>query len=193
MSENKSLCVLIATVGRPTLPRMLESLRQLNPNDHVVITTDDRHGPVASMVANANLHCWTHIRVNPTPLGKKHGVGNVARSFHQNNLPGNYILHADDDDRYVDGAFDLVREHIDPNVLPMFQYQFHDRIIWNQKIIWPCYVGGVNPVIPNQPPFPDWGEARGGDGLFIRSLVEQRPHWEVKWIPEVIYKCRDTP
>jgi len=187
----KSYDVFITTIGRNTLPRMLDSLiNQLNTIDYLTIASDANHGYVAQCVAERKFKCNVNHLINPVPLGF---FGHGSRNKYQNQLKGDYIMHADDDDRYVVGAFNKIREICTQHTLYFFRFCYTDKgdLSWWHKddtkirgnIGTPCG------VIPNIHNFPQWGNFYTGDGLFYENLVKIIPH---EYIDYVIYKTKNT-
>lgn len=111
--------ILIATVGRPCLKHMLDSLQhELNENDAITIVFDGKNGMTRAGFSNDWLqgHRST-IRIieEENALGYwGHGIRNKYQG--QLTPKTTYIMHADDDDVYVPAAFDSLRRScIDPN------------------------------------------------------------------------------
>lgn len=185
-----SLNVLLTTVGRETLnTRMLPSLvNQLNDNDYLTVVSDLNHDIVSHYISLFNFKCTViHIRNNKT-LGY---WGHPSRSKYQNNLLGDFILHADDDDRYVDNAFDIIRQIVtDRNKLYLFRVDNEGVITWtNLGVVKIGEIGTPCGVIPNNKNLPDWGCFYGGDGDFYKKLSNAIPY---QFVDYIIYKVNDT-
>lgn len=178
----KSINVLIATLGRETLKtRMLLSLvGQLHERDYLTIVSDDNHDIVAEYIDCFNFKCRvTHHRTEK-PLGYwGHGI----RTAYQNSLEGDYITNADDDDMYVDGAFDYIREVIKKdNKLYVFKVKDGETTLWNFPELAISNVGTSCGVIPNTGNLPDWGFFWGGDGQFHIDCSKIMPYEFVDYI-----------
>jgi hypothetical protein len=184
----KSLNVLLTTIGRDELrSRMLPSLvNQLNGNDYLTIVSDDNHQYVRDIINLFDFKCTiTHI-ANSEKLG---WWGHGSRNKHQNNLLGDYILNADDDDRYVDGCFDYIRSIVGENKLYLFKHQSDSGFAWGDKSVRIGNIGTSCGVIPNNRNLPNWEHFYGGDGAFYVNLANML---EVEFVDYVIYKVRDT-
>ena len=118
---NPTFHILICTTGRPSLKRMIDSLRdQLAVNDAITIIFD---GPDA-LKKSTYTDDWINEfkcpvkKIEQTPaLGF---WGHEARNKYQTQLhpKTTYIMNADDDDKYIEGVFDKLREKLtDPNKL----------------------------------------------------------------------------
>ena len=128
-----SINVLLTTIGREELrSKMLASLAlQLNENDYLTVISDANHDFVANSIKIFKFKCnVTHI-INDEPLGF---WGHGSRNKYQNTLPGDFIMNADDDDRYVPKAFDFIRQTItDKNKLYLFRVQTGGSFSWATK------------------------------------------------------------
>lgn len=185
-----SINVLLTTIGRNQLKDlMLPSLvNQLNENDYLTIVSDDNHDFVTMCINEFNFKCNVNHIKNESPLGF---WGHGSRTRHQNNLLGDFIMNADDDDRYVDGAFDFIRNAvIDKETIYLFKVEWYGNFSWRTKgVIEIGYIGTPCGVIPNTKDLPHWPNIYGGDGMFYQSLCENR---KVEFIDYVIYKVGDT-
>lgn len=173
MSNKKNdISVLIATTGRPTLIRLLDSLKyQLNENDTIYVVVDgNEYRERADVILKqfTGYKCNLEVRYEEETLGFwGHGV----RNKHQGSLKGDYILHADDDDSYTLCAMDFVRAGIAENPGKMLVFKichsdFRDYV-WSRKEVKPGNIGTPNGVIPNIPSkMGHWTLAHGGDGDF---------------------------
>jgi hypothetical protein len=189
-----------ATIGRPTLLRQLWSLLpQLDESDHLTILCDgnDAWGRVSKImkaVDVADLPLSTNIIVEPTPLG---AWGHGIRTKYQNDLPGDYLHHFDDDDVYMPNAVETLKATAKPNRLNIY------RVAWGNTVMWrPEPVNRQDPrrrlrvgntgtqafLAPNNGKLPPWPPVYGGDGMHIIELAKQ---WQVEWHTDVIYKIRD--
>lgn len=185
-----SINVLLTTIGREELgTRMLPSLvNQLNENDYLTIVSDINHEFVSDCISRFNFKCnVSHIK-NEIQLGF---WGHESRNQHQNNLLGDFITNADDDDRYVDGAFDVIRQNVqNKNKLYLFKVQDHDWISWKTYgVIKTKEIGTPCGIIPNNKNLPKWGLFYGGDGHFYETLSKEMDY---EFIDYIIYKVRGT-
>lgn len=184
----KSLNVILTTVGRPELRRMLDSLRpQLQKQDYLTVISDGGHDYVRALLAEGFPCTVIHI-ANIEPLGY---WGHASRNKYQNQLPGDYILNADDDDRYVENCFEKIREVCTEDKLYIFKHKHDRNYAWS--IAGRVELGNIGTscgVIPNTHDFPNWELVYGGDASFYISLSKQK---EPVWIDHLIYKVKNTP
>jgi hypothetical protein len=175
---------LIATAGRPSLRKLLDSLKdQLTERDAITIVFDGEGGKAKSGIQRDWLKGHqSQIQVHEqTPnLGFwGHGI----RSKYQGILSPKctYIMHADDDDFYHAGAFAKLRKLCkDPNILYIGKFErVYDHkpteyfpphgynTIEIGKIGTPC---GIIPW--NSAAKAKWGEYHGGDGQYYLDLKD---------------------
>ena len=165
-----SFHVLITTIGRPSLHRMLDSLLpQLTENDHVTIVFD---GVTPLPIAGHNIH----IHHGPQALGYwGHGIRNKYASLLEKT---DFVMHADDDDVYTPGTFETLRRIcVDPNLLYVTRMRIsHNQLIPDQPIVKENNIGTPNGVIPYEKNKQShWDLRRGGDGFFYERLAEITP------------------
>jgi len=183
-----SLHVLIATIGRPSLQIMLDSILPfLTEVDHLTIVFDG----VEPTQINTETKGMVHVHHEPVSLGYwGHGVRNKYAHILEKT---DFVMHADDDDEYKPGAFDAVRKLcIDTNTL--YVAKIH-RVIKNVYI--PAYpkientnIGTPCGIIPYEVNLRgDWGGKYGGDYMFYHSIEDLVP---VVFLDHVIYSynCR---
>jgi hypothetical protein len=174
--------ILIATVGRPCLKRMLDSLKdELTDKDAITIVFDgeiafdrstfdkewikDHRSTIHVMIQSPKLGCWGH------------GIRNQYQGCLKTKTT--YLMHADDDDVYVKGSFSFLRQRcISPHTLYigcMKHYQKDEVIppvghkrIEQDKIGTPC---GIIPF--EKASMSVWKERYGGDFDYYQDL---QPH-----------------
>ena len=177
---SKSFNVIIATAGRPTLQRMVDSIApQLNENDYLTIIWDCQ--PIALQIDSK---CKVITLHNPEPLGY---WGHGSRTRWQNELPGDYFMNADDDDIYVSNAMEIVRSHVTDHKLYFFQYSTQGMHVPREHVIQIGNIGTPTGVYPNIGDFPKWEFIYSGDGEFYTALSKRLPH---EFIDKVIYIVR---
>lgn len=191
MSEKPiSLHVLIATIGRPTLLNMLRSIN-LNACDHLTVVFDNVDQRVSDHVRDYIIgicKCEVHVHNEPYRLGSwGHGI----RNKYQDSLDGDFLLHADDDDEYTSGAFDVIRRicssetaNDEVNVFLLDNPSKSSRNIVKFTST-PC---GAIPMRYAKKGI--WGSGRGGDYSYYDQL---REHIRFIYHPDVIYKVRPSP
>ena len=188
-----SFNVVITTIGRPELYKMLISLEnQLNKEDYLTIIIDHKEVSdfVFGLVLKLHFKCTVSIIVNSEKLGFN---GHASISKYQNNLVGDFIIHADDDDTYTENAFDIIRKNVtDKETLYFFKMKdIHGNQYWNNQTIQNgIQIGNIskqNGVIPNIKILPDWGLFYEGDGQFYIDITKTLFANNYKFIDEVIY------
>jgi hypothetical protein len=167
-----SLHVLIATTGRPCLRRMLASL-QLEERDCLTIVFD---GCAVLPFELPEFKCKVNVFFEPEAYGYwGHGVRNKYAKVLERR---DFVLHADDDDEYVDGAFQQIRERCtDMQMLYFTQMQAPSGLVIPRDAdIRYANVGTPNGVIPfdlNSKGV--WEPMHGGDGMFYEQLIKLSP------------------
>lgn len=184
-----SLNVILTTIGRDELLRMLRSLiHQLTEDDYITIVSDADHSLVRQCLSSFNPACTIIHIANSNSLGY---WGHGSRNKYQNILPGDYLLNADDDDRYTEGAFDKIREVVKEKKLYIFKHQDGRNVAWSiPGVVQLGNIGTSCGVIPNTHNLPDWELVYGGDASFYIKLSKMM---ECEWIDHVIYKVKNTP
>lgn len=185
-----SINVLLTTIGREELKtRMLPSVvNQLNENDYLTVISDINHRFVSECLSEFNFKCTVSHIMNNVQLGF---WGHGSRTKYQNNLLGDFIMNADDDDRYVDNAFDVVRNiALDKNTLYLFRVKNQEWLSWETEgLIKVGKIGTASGIIPNNQKLPCWDLENGGDGKFYEKISKIMPY---KFVDYVIYKVRET-
>lgn len=184
--------IIVATIGRSSLSKLLNSLEnELNENDAITIIFDGQDNFNKSNFSNdllKNLKCKVIVIIQEPKLGFwGHGI----RNKYQGNLEvkTTFILNADDDDTYVPGAFDLLRESCtDPNTLYIGKMQHSTKIIprQNKKILMsdigtPC---GIIPFDIASKSVWEW--VYGGDFHYYNNL--QNYCSKVEFLDIITYK-----
>lgn len=184
-----SINVILTTIGRESLKRMLNSLRtQLNKNDYLTIISDKYHFIVTEMLELRDFACTIiHIQ-NSEQLGF---WGHASRNKYQNVLPGDFIMNCDDDDYYTIGAFDKIRKTVKENKLYIFKHEDNRNFAWSiEGRVELGNIGTSCGVIPNTHNLPDWELVYGGDATFYIELAKRM---DCEWVDHVIYKVKNTP
>jgi len=186
-----SVHILIVTTGRVTLIHMLQSLQpQLQHQDFLTVVFDGRddagvYGLVEDYLTEFKCNC--SIWMEPINTGF---WGHVLHNKY-NQLPGNFILHADDDDTYTSDAMDAIRHYcIDSQTLYIFKMQFSDgRTLWQRPVIEINRIGKPMGAIPSKYNSQGvWGYSYTGDFDFYNSLQAVVP--KIEFIDHVIYSIR---
>lgn len=172
----KSFNVVIATSGRDTLQRMIDSIApQLKENDYITIIWDCE--PFEVFI---NSSCSVFHIHNPEPLGF---WGHGSRNRWQDELPGDYLINGDDDDIFTDDAMQHIRRHCTDDKLYIFKMISNyitipsTRDIKFGNIGTPCGVYKPGNL-------PKWGKRYGGDFDFYDQLSKIK---ESVFVGELIY------
>jgi hypothetical protein len=189
----KTISVLITTIGRETLKNMLLSLvNELNENDTLYVFIDGKDNVErANLIINEVVDlftCEVVVSIETTPLGY---WGHGLRNKYQSMLKGDYIMHGDDDDVYIKGSFDKIREKINKsdNDETIFYYKFYTYyqsgfFVWNTPNLALGNIGTPCGVIPNKPElFGEWGNMHGGDYHFYNTCKFKNQ----EFVDELIY------
>ena len=169
--------VLIATIGRPSLQRMLNSLLpQLQETDHLTVVFDG-HSNVPLFDFSLG-KCQIHQYSEPTALGQfGHGIRNKYAPLL---FPTTFVMHADDDDMYISNIFDKLRQRCtDGDTLYVMQMQklTNGFKIPDQKVIAIGCIGIPCGIIPyNLNTLGTWGPKAGGDGEFYVTISKSAKH-----------------
>jgi glycosyltransferase involved in cell wall biosynthesis len=179
-----SISIIIATQGRPTLQRAVESiLPQLREGDEILCIGDDFCPDVPEAVCIADF----------SPLPSQ--FGNRQRNTATTLAKGDVLCFLDDDDWHLDGSLDAIRSI---ETVTMFRAVLpHGVTVWKDRTIRRGNVGTCTIAVPRIPskippwpvdPHPPGGVSpRGSDFLFIRECV--RRFGGVAWREEVVYCC----
>lgn len=182
-----SFNIICTTLGRPTLPRLLKSLEgQLKECDVLTLISDDNHNYVINLLESENLTYRINHIIEP---GGKTGMwGHALLNKHINNVDGDFIMFADDDDRYSDDAFKIIREYVKEKKLYIFKHK-DKKIHWKRKVFEVGNIGKCMGVIPNTKTLPDFKLNGGGDGLFYSDLSKIMDY---EFVDKIIYIVKDN-
>lgn len=174
----KSFNVVIATAGRNTLQRMVDSIApQLEEQDYLTIIWDCQPIPL-----QIDSECQVISIHNPEPLGF---WGHGSRNRWIPELPGDYFMNGDDDDIYTEGCMEKIRSVVKENKLYMFQFEHAGFIVPREKIVKVGNCGTSCGVYPKVDPMPKWEYVYGGDGMFYEKLSTIL---DVEFVNHIIYK-----
>jgi hypothetical protein len=190
---NPTFHILIATGGRPSLKRMLDSLKgELYENDAITIVFDGEHALAKSTYNESwtkEHRCKIHIVEQIPNLGFwGHGIRNKYQGILETKTT--FILNADDDDIYIPGSFDKLRRFcsdVDTLYIARFEIKTKNMLIPSQMhhiiqndIGTPC---GIIPFSIADKSI--WELRYGGDFVYYNNLSE---HCRlIKFLNIVIY------
>lgn len=182
-----SFQICIASIGRPSLQNLIDSLAsQLEPQDCITIVYDGLD--ILPVLVSEGVKCSV-IQHTQTPcLGAYgHGIRQVWASKLEKR---DFVLHADDDDIYLPGAFQELRKLCRvPTTLYIAKFESKNGTLFPlQDYIKKNEIGTPNGIIPyDLNRRGTWGQEKGGDGDFYNSLKKYAK--TIKFLPLIIYKA----
>lgn len=158
--------ILVASSGRPSLSRTLESITpQMLPGDELIVDVND-----------------------DAPWGHK------ARNRMTERAKGDWIAYMDDDDRYSEGAFEAMREGVvtAPERVHIFRMHYHipGNLLWTEPVLREGNLSTQMFVFPNIPgKLGQFSDAYEGDWYCCRDTCELLgpPVWHEAVI--AYYRC----
>lgn len=181
--------IVCTSIGRETLPRLIESFKdQLDSTDIFTIISDINHEFVSEVLSRYEFNFKVnHIRNNGE---RKWKYGHPLLNENINSLEGDFIMFADDDDRYTKEAFKVIKETVkEKNKLYIFKHNWYGDINWRLKDFTRGNVGKCMGVIPNTHNLPMFQEDVLGDVIFYEEIGQM---FESEFVDYIIYKVRDT-
>lgn len=203
--------VLIATLGGSTLPRMLRSLvPQLRHGDALTIVFDGHATPPpgewVECVAPSRRTCELTVAAEPQALGSwGHGVRSKYCTDALLQPRTDFVMHADDDDAYTDGAFEALRRACTRRSTLYFAQKCRpgrkplparvEDVVKLGQVGTPCGVIPRQWVLDAAAQGARWAPRRGGDGLYYQALVGwARAHGhDVQLLQLLIYSVLGRP
>lgn len=191
--------ILIATAGRPSLIKLLNSLKnELKKNDAIIIVFDGNDAKKKSEISNFLFNeqkSYINVIEQIPNLGYwGHGIRNMYQDILKPECT--FIMHADDDDEYIQGSFNKLRQKcIDPNTLYFskmikFYKSGEFKIIPNDNQIIMNNIGTPNGIIPTLiSKNGKWGYHYGGDYAYYNELKDFALN--IVFLDEVIYKVNE--
>jgi hypothetical protein len=168
-----SFHILIATIARPTLQNLLDSLfPYLTSEDHVTIVFDG----VEPIRIHGKTNAKIHLYHEPIALGFwGHGIRNKYAEMLDKT---DFVMHADDDDIYTPITFPRLRSMC-TNTETLYVTKMKlatGRIVPKEPIIREDNIGTPNGVIPYEAnKIAKWGLGMGGDARFYEELAQKIP------------------
>jgi hypothetical protein len=188
-SPAPTLSIIIPTLGRPTLTATLASIRtqQLTDGDEVILVQD---GPEEE--ATRKVFEESGVPGKYFGLDRHYGdIGATPRNAGMAVARGDYLAFMDDDDYYLDGAFDSIRRAIAryagrPMMFRMVRPGWA-QTIWREQVVRLGNVSTQMIVTPNQSAkLGQWGPYRCGDLAFIVTTLEHWPAGSLVWCADTI-------
>jgi len=197
--KKTSLSLLLTTIGRPELKKMLLSIiAQVETYDYLTIVVDGPKYEKASRDIFESLKdqikCEYRFIVHPENLGY---WGHPIRNFYQKNLKGDFILHCDDDDYYLDDALSTIRKVcVDKNLMYVFKMWIGKKgnKRWLSKRVAVGNIGTPMGIVPNKPNcMGTWKNFVGGDGKFFEETQKKLGGSNnVRFVDHFIYMAVNT-
>jgi len=186
VSDDVRVSVIIPTIGRETLQRALDSVADA---DEIILVHDtDNKVRVATYSAGEN--CVDVVL--SAMQGGDHGY--PARMIGMRYASGTHLAFLDDDDVYLPGAIDAMRERAcDVPVIFRMRHPEHG-VLWRTPVLQFANVGTPMFLVPNVPArLGAWAAHApalpepGGDYTFISGCVERmgQPEWDERVVAEV--------
>lgn len=183
LNREPSISIFFATIGKDSLTRILDSvIYQLSENDRIYVAVDGKqyHEKVKNMLSGYNVH----LILEDDNLGH---WGHGLRNKYQYKLEGDYILHADDDDIYLENSIKNIKENIKKYYGEMLLFRSKivalNRTVWDHLKLELANISTACGAIPNVPDkMGTWEYRYGGDFDFYNSCK-----FKYRYINEVIY------
>jgi len=187
-----SISIVIPTLGRPTLQRMIDSLLpQLAEGDQIIVVADgaDAYARAGTMI-NDDL-ASKHDVMLCSVTDRESCYGNAQRNHGMSIASGDLIWFCDDDDIALPGALTAIRRSMAADRTPtMFRMRHLGDVIWRSQECVAGNVAGPQLVIPNRSDIPRFpvpaSNPELSDGDWIRAVNNSRP---VRWEESLIYQC----
>lgn len=183
--------IIIATIARPHLESMLNSLKdQLLEDDCLTIVFDGcKQNNTGDL---SDFKCKINIFEEPVALGFwGHAIRNKYATLLE---PRTFVMHADDDDTYISGSFESLRKScVNPTTLYVSKMfgRGNDGIIPRNNVICAGNIGTPNGIIPFElNKKSSWQNNIFGDGGFYENLqrVQNELGNDIVFLPDIIYK-----
>ena len=182
-----SINILLATVGRPTLQRMLNSLcDQLDVNDYLTIVFDG-HSSIPKF-DTSKFKCKVKQYYEPIALKYwGHGIRNKYANLLDKT---DFVMHGDDDDIYLPNSIQHIKNNCkNKNTLYIYKLQNGNNITTKIPVIRIGNIGTPSGIIPFElNKKSKWGYFYGGDGAFYENLVPITE--KIVFMDYIIYKIR---
>lgn len=183
-----SFHVLIATKGRRTLQRMLDSLApQLNKRDCLTIVYDGKNTPPLFNISRFS--CEIQQICEPKLLGHwGHGIRNKYGKLLKRR---DFILHADDDNIYEPDSFKLLRKsclNLDTLYFTKIFSLSGEITPVGERIEFGKIDTGSGIIPYDLNPLGFWSPKIGGDGEYYIQIVSKAKR--VKYLQHFIYTLR---
>jgi glycosyltransferase involved in cell wall biosynthesis len=183
-----TLSVIIPTVGRPALMRILEDLQpDLGDHDEVLVVGDGDYPQAALIVSAMGDERFAYY---PGPVTACYG--NAQRQYGMTLARGSHLCFFDDDDRVLTGGLRILRVLAGryPSHLTLTRMiDKHGLLLWAEPELKQGNVSTQMILVPNIPScLGTWGARYEGDYDFIASTVARG--WPIHWSTTILADCR---
>lgn len=175
------LTLMLATVGRNTLARTLQSLERQawQPGDEVMVVTDTNHSQVSKMLSEQGFNKSLPLRHLAIKDGPHKDWGHTPRNRTMHLAAGDFLCHFDDDDVALPSMVKDIHAVLAEPAVHLFRLIAHNkkRKVWTVPgLIQRSHISTQNVVHPNIPKtFGRWGRFYGGDHQFIAQTAAFYP------------------
>lgn len=158
------LSVIVATIGRPSLARALESVSP-SPHDEIIVVSRQLEVSPLAEARGALFRHWDGPQIAGGAYERQHGIEQAT---------GDYLIFLDDDDVMAPEGLEIVRAEAGKLEAPLpllFRVQEPGGFIWSQQpsLVY-GEVTGSQFVPPNSKLVP-WPIDPCGDQPFIESVI----------------------
>lgn len=175
---------IIATIGRPSLQRTLESI-ETRAGDEILVVAD---AALVNLRSQPFIVNNPQVRVIDCPAGND--FGHAERNFSMPLAKGDFLSFMDDDDYYSTGHRTAMEEAMlaHPNSPTIFSMRLHHMgglVLWQDQEVRCGQVGTPMFFLPNDPSkLGFWPPHYGGDCTFMQSC--KWPVESINWSKVVI-------
>ena len=171
------------TLGRETLPAMLDHLKtEVLPTDEIILINDGPN-PIAKAYENDPQIRYFELL--------DHAKGNPQRDFAIPLATGTHLMFCDDDDMYITGAIrDVIHPLLAqfPSTLNVFRTPGRGRFRVPLSHEHIALISGATVAVPNIPPLPPWKnppdfppckcKTRDCEHFFLHQLLDMYPNYK---------------
>jgi glycosyltransferase involved in cell wall biosynthesis len=184
-----TLSIVLATIGRKSLPDALASCRGLGPRDELIVAIDNPQARIGEAMLDVPFHLDSLV-IGTVPGGPHRDWGGAARNWGMSHSRGDWLLFLDDDDAYVPGAITAIRRALTdaPLVPHIFRmcYPDENRFLWRERKVEIGNVSTQMICVPNDKDrLGKWGKEHHNDYLFLVDTLAHYVGGPV-WCEEII-------
>ncbi len=184
-----TLSIIVPTVGRPSLMRLLEELQpDLGDHDEVLVIGDGPQEKAAWIVST-----FVDPRMRYLPGPETHCFGNAQRQYGMTQAMGSHLCFFDDDDQVLTGGLRILQVLATkrPNTFTLTRMlDKHGLLLWRKPEVVQGNVSTQMILCPNdRAKLGQWGARYEGDCDFITSTLALSG-WPVHWSTTIVADCR---